>query len=572
MALFSSSVSLLVTHTLSVHSFAGHDADVGAAAVATLHTSLTGVVAALSRAVEDISTSITNMNKQTAAGTARCAADAEGMLAALAKTSGPLLQTYRAWSRTYVKCLDEKAEEADTASKQLAAVSALSDTHSMHAAATLHDVDHLSILDTSVVGDGAVLHNPVCTVASAALAGISTLWCDLPDTTMSTLTGRGLHIFVKGPAGVQRNVLIVKPRVSNGLLAAYVQPDDVRLLLKDDDGAFIDAHVTVDPVADGGFQLAFAVAAECKSKLNVLLSVCGVAIGPVITVHSGFNAKKDSTLVATHAVDGGWRSSIAVNCDKSVMAVSVAIHITCPGYDSEGRSEIHFYHLTPAFAFSHTIGKHGMEPTEFYFPSKLCFTDDGDILVVDDLHRVQHWTVAGKYINALLSDGMHCQTAIATQGDMVAVGFEFWPTHLFSLATGELIREFRKIHNNGDGIGDLQFSPDGQYLLAAAYNNRCIVLYTTGDGKLLKKIGKCVIGGDASNNVAFGADGEIIASDGANKRMCVFSADGDTLLRSWSKLENTCASPKEPFSRTFITSGANMFVLNCFGNTVRVFE
>ncbi len=60
-----------------------------------------------------------------------------------------MLSDYCTRSRAYEKRLDEKAEEANTVSKQLAAVSAMCAAHSMHASALLHSVGHMSKLAQS---------------------------------------------------------------------------------------------------------------------------------------------------------------------------------------------------------------------------------------------------------------------------------------------------------------------------------------------------------------------------------------------------------------------------------------
>ena len=61
------------------------------------------------------------MNTQVVIAAVRCAADYATQLCALAHSHARVLREYRARSCTYDKWLDEKAEEADTISKQLAA-------------------------------------------------------------------------------------------------------------------------------------------------------------------------------------------------------------------------------------------------------------------------------------------------------------------------------------------------------------------------------------------------------------------------------------------------------------------
>ena len=86
------------------------------------------------------------MNTQAVIATVRYAADYDALLSALAHARARVLPEYRARSRAYHKWLDDKAEEADTVSKQLAAVSAMCAAHSLHASALLHSVGQRGML------------------------------------------------------------------------------------------------------------------------------------------------------------------------------------------------------------------------------------------------------------------------------------------------------------------------------------------------------------------------------------------------------------------------------------------
>jgi hypothetical protein len=90
------------------------------------------------------------MNTRVVIATARCAADYSVIMSALTHARARGLCKYRARSRAYNKWLDEKAGEADTVSKQLAAVSAMCAAHSLHASALLHSVCHMSMLAQSL--------------------------------------------------------------------------------------------------------------------------------------------------------------------------------------------------------------------------------------------------------------------------------------------------------------------------------------------------------------------------------------------------------------------------------------
>ncbi len=68
----------------------------------------------------------------------------------MAYARASVLREYRARSHSYDKWLDDKAEEADTVSKQLAAVSAMCAAHSLHASVLIHSVGHMSMLAQSL--------------------------------------------------------------------------------------------------------------------------------------------------------------------------------------------------------------------------------------------------------------------------------------------------------------------------------------------------------------------------------------------------------------------------------------
>ncbi len=86
------------------------------------------------------------MNTRVVISTILSAADYAALMPALAHARVRVLREYRARSQVYDKWLDEKAEEADTLSKQLAAVSAMCAAHSMHASLLLHSVGHMNML------------------------------------------------------------------------------------------------------------------------------------------------------------------------------------------------------------------------------------------------------------------------------------------------------------------------------------------------------------------------------------------------------------------------------------------
>ena len=287
--------------------------------LASLCVSMSSSILMLSNAVDNIITSINKMNTRDTAATSRCAADYDALLSALAHARARVLREYLARSRAYDKWLDERVEEADTVSKQLAAVSAMCTAQIMRSSALLHSVCHLRMLAHSMVGDDGRLCVPVSMLASSALADMSTVWRELPDGAVSTVSGRGMKSFVKDAAGATRNVVLVYPLVSSGALAEYVKPDDVCLMMRDDAGSLIDADATIERVADGGLQLAYVVTADCVTKVRVSVTICGVVVEPVVTVQSGYDAIDGINQVASYDVSVSRKYGMAVNATGSMV-------------------------------------------------------------------------------------------------------------------------------------------------------------------------------------------------------------------------------------------------------------
>ena len=110
------------------------------------------------------------------------------------------------------KVLDEKAEAADTASKQLTAVAAMCERGTDYIS-TWHWSSRVSDLLHGSFGTVVTVCVPVSTLPLSTLASMSAVWCELPDGAVSTVSGPGTNRFVKGAAGVTHNVVLVYPRV-----------------------------------------------------------------------------------------------------------------------------------------------------------------------------------------------------------------------------------------------------------------------------------------------------------------------------------------------------------------------
>ena len=109
-------------------------------ALSTVCGGISNVFRTLQTRIDAIIISITSMNMRAAAATSCCAAAYDALLSAVAHRCARVLRDSRARSRAYDKRLDDKSEEADAVSKQLASVSAMCAAHSMHASVLLRSV------------------------------------------------------------------------------------------------------------------------------------------------------------------------------------------------------------------------------------------------------------------------------------------------------------------------------------------------------------------------------------------------------------------------------------------------
>ena len=86
---------------------------------------------------------------------------------------------------------------------------------------------------------------------------------------------------------------------------------------------------SMDGVVDGGIQLDYAVPAACADKLNVSISMCGVAIEPTLAVQADYDAISSHREVATFDVGSvAGASGMAVDSSGSIMAAAYA-KFTC---------------------------------------------------------------------------------------------------------------------------------------------------------------------------------------------------------------------------------------------------
>ncbi len=96
--------------------------------------------------------------------------------------------------------------------------------------------------------------------------------------------------------------------------------------------------------------------------------------------------------------------------------------------------------------------------------------------------------------------------SIALHGDMLAVGTGTGTIQLLSYASGAPIRS---IASKGNGPGQidwtcdcLSFTPDGQFIVAAEYENERLSMFRVSDGGFVKHIGAGVVA-DGNKDLQF---------------------------------------------------------------------
>lgn len=487
----------------------------------------------------------------------------ESVLAALGRVQLALRFTARARGAAFQQLSTKAAEDHEALATLLDAGAAMSENRHANLSLVLTTLSSLDKLAQSMDGDGAKLCVPVNTLLQATLFGMTILWRELPDGAASTVSGRGVTCFASSGAGAAHNLVLVHPRLSCGTLAEYVKPDDVQLFLEDDSGLCIDVDVTVGCAAGAGLQLTYAVSADQVRKLNLSITVCGVSIGPTFEIHLGYNA-----LSGTRRVD-----CFEVGRDAFGMAVHVdpraRTHLMAVSFDP--KNQVHVIRMTPPIARLQVIGETGAEPANFSQPWRLCFADDGTMLVCDcNNHRVQRLTVAGEHLSSF---DVKWPISIAVHGDTIAVGTDSGDllVEIHSLTTGARIRCFGSRSLGSGQIGGyaigLRFTLDGSCILVAEADTPYVSLFTVA-GLFLKRIGAGVLA-SGWKDVAFSAAGEIIVADSEANCICVFSSDGETLLKTWfSESDDVHIRFVEPFA--IAVAGPRLYVMD--NDRVQVFE
>ncbi len=131
---------------------------------------------------------------------------------------------------------------------------------------------------------------------------------------------------------------------------------------------------------------------------------------------------------------------------------------------------------------------------------------------------VMRWNTALPYWQSVDLPDKPASTAIAPDGNSVAVGFTDGALRLYALPEPNLLWEERTAHT--DKIKRLAFSSTG-ILLASASSDRNAKLWQVEDGKLLQTISGHT---NEVNAIAFSPDGHVVATAGFDGQIGLFTA------------------------------------------------
>jgi hypothetical protein len=225
----------------------------------------------------------------------------------------------------------------------------------------------------------------------------------------------------------------------------------------------------------------------------------------------------------------------------------------------------------------HTVGSEGDEPGQFTFPARMCLAANCSLLVCEcGNRRVQELTGLGEAepqhvrfisVASAWSLAVHC--------DLIAVSTDTGHIQLLNYTTGRTVGSIscrgtgRCQLSFSRGCSSVRFTPDGQFIIAAEYENSRLSMFRVDDGSFVQHIGVGVVS-VGMKDIVFAPSGELLVTDPKYHRVCVLRADDDTLVRSWSvpdTCDDQCGGPI-----ALALFGSQLLVLDCNSARVHVFE
>lgn len=166
----------------------------------------------------------------------------------------------------------------------------------------------------------------------------------------------------------------------------------------------------------------------------------------------------------------------------------------------------------------------------------------------------------------LINNGVY---GVAANADIIVVATWNNGMFVFDQASGALLQSFsRGGRAEGElyGSNGIRLTPDGNHVLVAEWENHRLSLFSLS-GDFVRCIGVGLL--RSPLDVDFSCDGDILVADRYNNRVCVFSPDGLTLLRSFGCKGD--APGKFQCPSTLAVHGSQLFVKDWESTRVQVF-
>ena len=226
-----------------------------------------------------------------------------------------------------------------------------------------------------------------------------------------------------------------------------------------------------------------------------------------------------------------------------------------------------------------TFGSGGEGKGQFRWPSKLCFSAVGNILVAEQLgDRVQEVTLTGGHVRFIGIGTFDCMLdGVTANVDVIVVVKHSSRVSnrivMFDAVTGACVRAFG---DYGAAPGQLKYccngiriTLDNHHIIVSESDKKAgrLSMFTLA-GEFVRCIGVGELAG--THDVDFTDSSDIIACDSSKHRVFVYSADGSTVLRQWGGRGDADGEFKWPTAVAMC--GGQLYVLDEGSNRVQVFE
>lgn len=210
-----------------------------------------------------------------------------------------------------------------------------------------------------------------------------------------------------------------------------------------------------------------------------------------------------------------------------------------------GRSEIQVYSPI-SMRLIRQWGTTGFNPGELQSPRGFCVDHRSGHVIVSDQHRIQEFTLDGRFIRRIgsKSDGVHSPwgVSIDSQSRMLYVAeFGSHRVSVFSLEDGRFVRCFGCRGNGDDQLFNpmgLHFDEERKLLLIVENGNHRVRVVNPQDGSLVRMIGYGAGEGNMNllqpSEVTVDENGDVLITDTSNNRIQVFSLFTGQYVRNYT--------------------------------------